>query len=375
MSATPARVRFARDDGFHAAVKRRAAAYFEATGRARWGGGAMHAKTGAILGWFAGSYALLLLCGGSSAWLAVALTLSVALATAGIGFSVMHDANHGAYSRSVRVNRAWGLALDFVGASSYLWRFKHNVHHHTYANIDGMDADIDGEPFLRLARSQRLRAFHRYQHVYAWPLYGVLAVKWWFVDDVLDLVRGRIGQLPFPRPRGRELVAVLAGKAVFLTWALVVPVLVFRSGWPVVLFLLGSLTLGVVLSTVFQLAHAVPEAEFHAAAPGDQRMPTGWAEHQVRATVDFAPSNRLLGWYVGGLNFQIEHHLLPDVCHVHYPALAGIVEATCVAHGVPYRTQPTLRAAMAAHYRFLRALGAPRALASRVGASRLVTGR
>jgi linoleoyl-CoA desaturase len=357
VSGTPPRVRFARDDGFHAAVKRRAAEHFEATGRARWGEGAMHAKTCVILGWFAGSYALLLLWGGTSAWLAVALTLSVALATAGIGFSVMHDANHGAYSRSARVNRAWGLALDFVGGSSYLWRFKHNVQHHTYANVDGMDADVDAGPFLRLAGSQRLRCFHRWQHVYGWLLYGVLAVKWWFVDDVLDLVRGRIGQLPFPRPRGRELVAVLAGKAVFLTWALVVPVLVFRSGWPVVLFLFGSLTLGVVLATVFQLAHAVPEAEFHAAASGDQRMPTGWAEHQVRATVDFAPSNRLLGWYVGGLNFQIEHHLLPDVCHVHYPALAGIVEATCGAHGIPYRTQPTLRAALAAHYRFLRTLG------------------
>jgi len=358
MSGTPPRVRFPRDDGFHAAVKRRAGEYFEATGRARWGGGAMHAKTGAILGWFAVSYALLLGWGGASAWLALALTVSVALATAGIGFSVMHDANHGAYSRSAGVNRAWGFALDFVGASSYLWRFKHNVHHHTYANIDGMDADIDAAPFLRLAGSQRLRAGHRYQHVYAWLLYGVLGLKWWFVDDVVDLVRGRIGQLPFPRPRGGELAGFLAGKAVFVAWTLVIPLLVFRSGWVVALFLLGSLTLGVVLATVFQLAHAVPDAEFHAAAPGEpRRMPTGWAEHQVRATVDFAPGNRLLGWYVGGLNFQVEHHLLPDVCHVHYPALAGIVEATCLEHGVPHRTHPTLRAAIAAHYRYLRALG------------------
>jgi linoleoyl-CoA desaturase len=317
----------------------------------------MHVKTGAIVGWFAGSYALLLLWGGSSAWLAVALTVSLALATAGIGFSVMHDANHGAYSRSARVNRAWGLALDFVGASSYLWRFKHNVHHHTYANVDGMDVDIDGAPFLRLAPSQRRRAFHRWQHLAAWPLYGVLGLKWWFVDDVVDLVRGRIGPHPFPRPGGRELVTVLAGKAVFVTWAILVPLLVHRSGWVVVLFLLGSLTLGLVLSTVFQLAHTVPAAAFHGVASGDQRMPTGWAEHQVRATVDFAPSNRLLGWYVGGLNFQIEHHLLPDVCHVHYRALAGIVAETCRAYGVPHRSEPTLCAAIAAHYRHLRALG------------------
>jgi linoleoyl-CoA desaturase len=244
-----------------------------------------------------------------------------------------------------------------VGASSYLWRFKHNVHHHTYANIDGMDADLDARPFLRLAPSQPRHALHRYQHLYAWLLYGVLAVKWWFVDDVVDLVRGRIGQLAFPRPRGGELAAVLAGKAVFVGWAVVVPALVFRSGWVVPLFLLGAFTLGVVLSAVFQLAHTVPGAEVHVAVPGEQRMPTGWAEHQVRATVDFAPSNRLLGWYVGGLNFQVEHHLFPEVCHTHYPALARMVEATCLAHGIPYRSERTLRGAIAAHYRYLRALG------------------
>ncbi len=356
MPATAPRVRFLRDDGFHPDLKRRAAAHLEATGRARTGGAAMHAKTAAILGWFAGSYALLLLLGGASPWLAVALTLSVALATAGIGFSVMHDANHGATSRSARVNRAWGFTLDLVGASSYVWRFKHNVRHHTYANIDGLDADIDAAPFLRLAPSQRRRALHRWQHLYAWPLYGVLALKWWFVDDVLDVARGTIGRLPFPRPRGGELAAFLAGKAVFVGWTLVVPALVFASAWPAALFLLGSLALGVVLSTVFQLAHAVPEAELHVPPPGE-RMATGWAEHQVRTTVDFAPSNRLLGWYVGGLNFQVEHHLLPDVCHVNYPALAGVVEATCRAHGIPYHAQPTLRAAIRGHYRFLRALG------------------
>ncbi len=145
----------------------------------------------------------------------------------------------------------------------------------------------------------------------------------------------------------------------FVGWALVVPALVFRSALIAPLFLLGAFTLGVVMSTVFQLAHAVPGVEFHAVAPGDQQMPTGFAEHQVRATADFARSNRLLGWYVGGLNFQIEHHLFPDVCHVHYPALARIVEAACRESGIPHRSAPTLSAAIADHYRHLRALGRP----------------
>jgi linoleoyl-CoA desaturase len=353
----PPRVRFPPDDGLLAAVKRRAADHLAITGRARWGAGAMHAKTAVILAWFGASYAALLLRGGASGWLASALTLSLALAMAGIGFSVMHDANHGAYSRSPGVNWAWGLSLDLVGASSYVWRFRHNILHHTYPNIDGVDVAIDAGVLIRFAPTQRLRAFHRWQHLYAWPLYGLIAMKWWLVDDFVDVVRGRTGPFRFPRPRGRELVAFVAGKAVFLAWSLAIPALVYRSGWVVLPFLAGALALGVVLSTVFQLAHVMPDVEFHAATPGTLQLDTGWAEHQVRATLDFAPTNRLLGWYVGGLNYQIEHHLLPGVCHVNYPALSAIVAETCRAHGVPYRTLPTLRAAIAHHQRFLRALG------------------
>jgi linoleoyl-CoA desaturase len=356
-SSLQRRVRFPRDDGFHAALKNAVGAYFARTGHARAGGRRMHAKTAIILGWFAASYASLLAFGGTSGWLAAALTASLALATAGIGFSVMHDANHGAYSSSAALNRGWALALDFIGASSYVWRFKHNVQHHTYTNIDGMDADVDAEPFLRLAPSQRLRSWHRLQHVYAWPLYGALTLRWWFLDDAVDLARGRVAGTSFRRPRGFALATVLAGKLVFFGWALVVPALVFRSAWVAPFFLGGAVVLGFVLSFFFQLAHTVPEARFHAAGTGSHRMPSAWAEHQVCATADFAPRNRLLSWYVGGLNFQVEHHLFPDVCHVHYPALAPIVEAVCAEHGVPYRATPTLGAAVAAHLRHLRAMG------------------
>ena len=356
MSRNPPRVRFPRDEGFHATVKRRAGAHLEATGRARWGAGAMHAKTATILGWFAASYAALLLWGGSSAWLAAALTLSLALAMAGIGFSVMHDANHGAYSRSARVNWWWGLALDFVGASSYVWRFRHNVLHHTYPNIDGMDVAIDPGALLRFAPTQRLRAFHRWQHVYAWPLYGLIAIKWWFVDDVVDVVRGRIGEFRLARPRGRELVAFACGKAIFVAWSIAIPALVHRSGWVALPFLTAGVTLGVVLSIFFQLAHVVPEVAFH---DGSEPPPAGHESRRctrsTRPSTSRAPTGRR--WLLGGLNFQIEHHLLPDVCHVHYPALAEIVAEACRAHGVPYQSLPTVRAAIAHHQRFLRALG------------------
>ena len=351
------RVRFPRDSGFHAALKDGAASHFDQRAVARWGNRAMHAKTAIILTWFAASYGLLLAWGGTSEWLAAGLTVSLALATAGVGFSIMHDANHGAYARSPRVNHAWALALDFIGASSYLWRRKHNVQHHTFANVDGLDTDIDAGPFLRLAPSQPFRSFHRFQHVYAWPLYGMLLIKWWFVDDFRNLLGGRIGNVPFPRPRGRVLATLVAGKVMFLGWSIVLPALVFRSAWVAAYFVFGAMVLGIVLSIVFQLAHVLPESQFHEAGTVARHLPTGWAEHQVLATADFAPRNRLLGWYLGGLNFQIEHHLFPDVCHVHYPALSRMVEATCRAYGVPYRAFPSLRSAVAAHHQLLRSLG------------------
>ncbi len=357
VTSLPVRAHFRRDTGFHATIKRGAAAYFEGSQRSRRGGARMHAKTATILLWFAASYAILLVWGGTSAWTAALSTVSLALATAGIGFAIMHDANHGGYSSSALVNRSWGLALDFIGASSYIWRFKHNVQHHTYANIAGLDTDVDAEPFLRLVPSQRWRPYHRLQHLYAWPLYCTLAVKWWFVDDLVDLVRGRIGVVAFPRPRGHQLAILLAGKLVFVGWAVVVPAVVFRSGWVVPLFLLGAGILGFVLSIVFQLAHTVSGAHFETAVPGEQVMANSWAEHQARATADFAPHNAILGWYVGGLNFQVEHHLFPGVCHLHYPALAEIVRAACAEHGVPYQVQPSLGHAVVAHLRLLRSLG------------------
>jgi linoleoyl-CoA desaturase len=198
---------------------------------------------------------------------------------------------------------------------------------------------------------------HRFQHLYVWLIYCVYPLGWWFIDDFHRLATGRIGANRFSRPRRGEVLALLAGKAVFLGWALVLPLIVHRS-WVVVPFaLLSTATLGVTLAVVFQLAHCVGEAEFH--EPGRDTTPSDWAVHQVSTTVDFARHNRLLGWYLGGLNFQVEHHLFPKVCHVHYRALSEIVEETCATHGVRYRAQPTFRAAIVANMRWLRQMGQP----------------
>jgi linoleoyl-CoA desaturase len=349
------RVRFPAHRPFHADLKRRVEAYFEGAARSRHGGWAMGVKSAAMLAWLGGSYALLMFAH-VRAWEAVLLCISVGLAMAGVGFSVMHDANHGGTSSSARTNAILSFTLDLIGGSSFLWRRKHNVLHHTYTNISALDPDLEGGgPLLRLAPWQPRHGHHRFQHLYVWLLYGFFPLKWWFVDDFRELASGRIGGHQFPPARGWTLVGALAGKALFVAWAFVLPAVLHPSWALLPLWGLGIFALGNVLAAVFQLAHCVGEAEFL----GSGRVETDWAEHQVATTVDFAPKSSLLGWYLGGLNFQVEHHLFPRVCHLHYPALARIVEETCRAHGLRYRCEPTLLSALAANWRWLRGMGSP----------------
>ena len=346
------RVRFPARHSFHTDLVRRVEQYFEGTGRSRHGGWMIGAKAAALIAWLAASYAVLMFVP-LHAWQAALLSVSVGFAMAGVGFSVMHDANHGGTSSSARVNGLMSFTLDLLGASSCLWRLKHNVMHHAYPNVEGLDPDIEaGSPLLRLAPWQPHRAHHRFQHLYVWLLYGLFPLQWWFVDDVRELATGRIGGRQFPQARGRTLLVALSGKALFIGWAFVLPALLHPSWGLVLLWALALFTLGNVLATVFQLAHCVGEAEFI-----DSRVETDWAEHQVATTVDFARGNALLGWYLGGLNFQVEHHLFPRVCHLHYPALSRIVEETCRTHRVLYRCEPSLHGALAANWRWLRRMG------------------
>jgi linoleoyl-CoA desaturase len=358
--STPVNVRFGTGSSFHEELKRAVARHFAETGRSPRADGRMWLKTAVMLAWAASSH-LLLVFGDLAAWQRVLLAASLGLAMAGIGFSVMHDANHGSYARGRRANHVLGFTLDLIGGSSYMWRHKHNVLHHTYTNVAPLDVDLGGNALLRFAPDQPHRRVMRFQHLYVWALYAMYPLGWWLFDDFHRLVTGRIDGNAIPRPGVGDVAALLLGKAAFLGWAFILPVAVHPT-WRVLPFAAVTVaTLGVTLALTFQLAHCVAEADFHDARG---RMPVrDWATHQVTTTVDFARGNRLLGWYVGGLNFQVEHHLFPRVCHVHYPALASIVEETCAAFGVRYTAQPSLRAAIAANVRWLRRLGRGEALA------------
>jgi len=246
-----------------------------------------------------------------------------------------------------------------LGASSYVWAKKHNIVHHSYTNIVEHDDDINLSFLGRLAPHQKRRKHHRLQHYYMWGLYGLMPPKWQLFDNFRDIIVGRIGQHRFPRPKGWDLVHFITGKAVFLSLAFVIPMLL-HSIWAVLLFYaVASLVEGVVLGVIFQLAHCVEEAAFPLPRDESGCMENAWAVHQVETTVDFARGSRLLSWYIGGLNFQIEHHLFPQICHVHYPALARLVEETCNEFGLHYKAHKSLLAGIVSHFRWLRRMGMP----------------
>lgn len=349
-------VKFASGDVFLNVLRKRVDEYFTRTGKRRRDCVEMYVKTAVILTWFVASYALLVFWA-STWWQVCLLAASLGASMACVGFNIQHDGSHSAYSTRRWINTLTGMALDLLGGSSYFWKKTHNLVHHSFTNITGHDGDIDLGILGRLSPHQRRLGFHRLQHIYLWVLYGFLTVKWQFFDDMRVIIGGRLSKFTFARPKGWDLVVFVGGKLLFISLAFVIPMLL--HSWTVVIpvFFLTSFVQGLLLSVVFQLAHCVEDAEFPMPIEGTGRMENAWAVHQVETTVDFARKNRLVTWFTGSLNYQIEHHLFPQICHVNYPAISEVLESTCREFGVNYSAHDTVLAAVRSHYRWLREMG------------------
>jgi linoleoyl-CoA desaturase len=351
-----ASLKFGNDHAFHREIRRRVDDYFRTTGRCRRDCWQMYVKTAVFIAAFTASYVLLVFVA-QTWWHGLLLAVLLGLSAAGIGFNVEHDGGHQAYSSSPWVNKLMAMTLELIGGSSYLWKWKHVVFHHTYVNVTGHDTDIDLGILARLTPHQTLRSYHRWQHLYLWPLYGLLAIKWQLFDDFRKLITGRISTQRFPRPKGWELLIFAAGKAVFFTLAFAIPLHLHSARAVLVFYAIASGVTGIVLSVVFQVAHCVEEAEFPLPRADSGRIEHPWAVHQAETTVDFARRSRVATWLLGGLNFQIEHHLFPKTSHVNYPAISKLVETTCREFGIPYAEHASFRAGIASHFRWLRRMG------------------
>ena len=292
-----------------------------------------------------------------SLFLSLLLCVYAGFTLAFIGFNVMHDACHGSYSENKKTNDFFSYSMNFLGSANFIWKVKHNVVHHSFTNIDGIDADIIQTKLLRFAPTQKKRAIHRFQHFYAVILYALSYTTWILFNDFEKYYSQKVYQTPIPRFNTRERVIFWISKIYYVTVYLAIPIFMLGFAKALTGYAVISAACGVMLAVVFQLAHVVEKTEFEDATDTVLLLEAEWAEHQLNTTANFATDNRLVSWFLGGLNFQVEHHLFPYVSHVHYPQIQPIVQRVCRDFGVEYRNYPTLGAAVRSHFAMLRILG------------------
>jgi len=298
----------------------------------------------------------------SSVWLLFILYACSGLGMAGIGMGIMHDAIHGAYSKHSRLNTWLGYTMNLVGANATVWKIQHNILHHTYTNIEDADDDINAPFFLRFSPHAKRYWVHRFQFLYAWVFYGLSTLSWVTTKDFIRISRYRkMGFLNKENEFRKEVARMVLWKLVYYSYTLVLPLLMVPlAPWIIILAFIGMHILtGIMISTVFQVAHILPDVAFperdeNGLIAGD------WYMHQLATTANFAPRSRLFSWFIGGLNYQVEHHLLPNICHVHYRNLSGIVAGTAREFGMPYHSNKTFLSAVWAHVKMLRDLGGTR---------------
>ncbi len=293
------------------------------------------------------------------AWMAMILFFMMGFGIAGIGMSVMHDANHAGYSNNQKVNRWMGLTMNLIGADAYNWKIKHNKLHHVFTNVYGKDEDINSRVVLRFAYAAPLKKYHRFQYLYAWFFYSLMTFSMVFGDISKRINYRKRGITHLSVHAYRRSMAWLIFSKVFYFAMVVGLPLVFTTlmWWQVLLgFTIMHLTAGVILSVIFQMAHVVEGPE-QILPDENGKLPESLLSIQLKATSDFSRKNKLLSWYVGGLNFQVEHHLFPRICHVHYPAISKIVEATTREFNMPYYVYDRFFDAFRSHVRTLKQLG------------------
>ncbi|MBL7692154.1 MAG: acyl-CoA desaturase [Flavipsychrobacter sp.] len=356
-------VRFAHKngEGFYDSLKKRIDEFFKENNIAPTGNSELRWKTVAMVSLFFVPYIFIVTgFGASSPALFYGLWAMMGFGMIGVGCGVHHDSNHGSYSSNKTVNKVVGDVVNLVGGYDVTWRIQHNILHHTYTNIEGLDEDIDTGGLLRFSPHAKKHFMHRFQHIYGWFLYCLLTIQWvTYKDYRLLFIYNEKGLLKKEKlTLGKALLELSIYKVIYFTYILVLPIMYSGMPWQSVVagFFLLHFIAGLGLSCIFQLAHVLESSEFPLPSE-DRKMENNWAVHQMLNTANFSPRSYLTFWFVGGLNYQVEHHLFPHISHVHYPQISKIVKKTAEEYGVPYKVMPSFMNALVQHWRMLKKMG------------------
>jgi linoleoyl-CoA desaturase len=341
---------------FFQSVKQSVDSYFRSKNLKKTGNWKLYLKTGILIPVALALY-IYLLSGRYTSAVGILASVFLGLTLVCIAFNVMHDACHGSYSGKRWINSVMGLTMNALGSNAFIWKIKHNIIHHTFTNVDGIDDDIANGPLLRQCTTQKWKPMHRFQFLYMFVLYSVSTLSWMLRTDFRWYFRRQINNTHFKMIDPGQHLLFWTSKLLYAFFYVAVPI--YFLGWRPWLtgFLIIHFTMGLTLTVVFQLAHMVEKTTFALAGETPKVINSEWAIHEIKTTANFATENRITSWLVGGLNFQIEHHLFPQISHVHYSALSKIVRKQCELFGLPYNCYRSTWQALYSHIRLMRKLG------------------
>jgi len=344
---------------FFRTLNKRVNYYFKESKIRKTGNWKLYLKAGIIFSMFIVPYFVIMIFDPNQ-WISLTFVIFSSIGMAGVGMNVMHDGNHGSFSNKKWVNKLMGSSIYILAGNAYNWQIQHNVLHHTFTNIHGHDEDLAAGRILRFSKHSKWFPYHKYQHFYSFLLYGLMTINWAITGDFLQTIRFLKRKLSFKKlisPK-KQWINLIFTKIIYFTIWIVLPMVFLNLAWWKILigFFILHYIAGVILTIVFQLAHVVEKVEMP--LPSNLgNMKNSWAIHQLFTTSNFSTNNKILNWFSGGLNFQVEHHLFPKISHIHYKKISKIVKKTALEFNLPYNEYRTTRDAIKSHFNFLKLMG------------------
>jgi len=354
-------LRFSRKDtqDFFKTLNQRVNHYFKENQIPKTGNWKLYVKTVVMFSLLIAPYVMVLTLS-INLWVKLLLCIVMGIGMAGVGMNVMHDGNHGSFSKYPWINKFMGSSIYILAGNVFNWKVQHNILHHTYTNIHGHDEDLEAGRVLRFSKHSQWFPHHKFQHYYSVFLYGLLTLNWALFTDFQQMKRYTKRKLYYLNSKRPSLqwTGLYISKILYFSIWIVLPILLIDAPWWTVIigFVVMHYTAGIILSLIFQLAHVVEDAEMHEAHKSGT-MKNTWAIHQLKTTVNFATKNKIMNWFTGGLNHQIEHHIFPHISHVHYTKIGAIVRKTAKEFNLPYNEYKTTRSALFSHFKFLKQMG------------------
>ncbi|MFL5729749.1 MAG: fatty acid desaturase family protein, partial [Cytophagaceae bacterium] len=313
------KLKFIKDEGsgFYKELLQRTEKYFSENGTARTGNKTMLFKIALYFGLDVLFYWLMITSTMTLGFFSCYLLLGVSILLT--AFNISHDAAHGVAVKSKFWNKVlFSISFNLQGNNAYVWGKNHNESHHLYTNIEGSDIDVLNNPLFRMTENQKLRWFHRYQYLYAPFLYLFYSINWFFFREALMLFNYSSRTIKIEIP-GIEIFKLVIYKLLYIGYMIILPAYLLPFGWTTVLlaFLLNHFIVSIIFVGVLGVSHLSDFVE-HPVPDKNNKLAMSWPKLQMCTSVDYNADSTFFNWTLGGFNAHALHHLLPNICHVHY---------------------------------------------------------